>query len=267
MKNKKILNLISATVIFAALAFLFAVSAIGNSNDIYTPLEALEALELIPDMENDDKISRIDALSALLSIMGEQSNASGFKGTPCFSDTKDPIASYAHVMGIIHGDDVGFFSPNRYVNAAEMLTMCLRALGENDITNENVYDLALSNELYTYTDDDNLFFYLTAEKMGEMLWNMMLQTPKSSNISYAERLIELAIIDSDLFTEITEHVEYTFGDVTRASTGCIDRIIIETETVTDDATTEPPVSEDTTKPSPSTTTKENEDWSPIWRPK
>ncbi|MBQ8005328.1 MAG: hypothetical protein IJ303_03345, partial [Clostridia bacterium] len=95
MKNKKILNLISATVVFATLAFLFAVSAIGNSNDIYTPLEALEALELIPDMEKDDKISRIDALSALLSIMGEKNNASGFKGTSHFSDTKDPIASYA----------------------------------------------------------------------------------------------------------------------------------------------------------------------------
>lgn len=296
MKKRNLTSLLASVLTVVILGAFFAAAVVGSgATQSLSPFEAMKELKLIPELERTEKITRIDALSILLNVIGEEESANSYDGLEEFFDTHSPAASYAVQLGIIKVENGRFFFPDRYIRLDDMLEACLRALGIVNVTEENVYTLAKNEKLYTWSEDDDLHFYLTAEKLGEILWNMLFTTPNASNATYAEQLADLGIIDGDAFEDILELVNYEFGDTTKASTLGMNKdqatedttgggdtvapddttdVPDDTTATPEDTTTAPEESttpEETTTQKPVVTTKpveteNNEGWSPTLRP-
>lgn len=269
MKKSKLTAVLVSVLVFSILASAFITSALGSDeNTGVTPFDALVDLGLAESIPKNANIARIDALKSLLCVIGEIENAEKYEGNIDFCDINGdsaPYVSYASELGIIIGDGNGFFYPDKAITLEEMLIMSLRTLGYTDIDEDNVYSLAENAQLYTYTHDDSLYFYLNGGRMAEILWNLLSAEISGSESTYAQLLMEIGMIDSERYGEALASVSYVFGDTTNARTYALTEETESQPETTNPETTKPETTkpETTTKPS---NTENNDGWSPIWRP-
>ncbi len=219
MKRSKILTVLISILMVVALAAFFAGSVIGNAaNKNKTPLKALELLKLVPSISSSNTVTRMDALSYVLKITGkENANISTDSAFVDVNASDLLTVCNAKELGIIWGDGFDRFYPNRAITLEEMLIMCLRAMGYAP-TAENVYELAEAKGIYKYSSGDNLYFNLTAGKVGEILWNLLSATDEISGVSYSSLLAEKGVLDGDYYADVCEQVNYTFGETSKVIT-------------------------------------------------
>lgn len=264
MKNTKLITILISLLVFSLLTSAFVTGAVGSEdNGAITPYDAMVTLGYIDGLERNDTLTRIDALITLFRITGVENDAASYDGGAAFLDVGEGLssyASYAAEKGISVGDGYSFFSPFRPVTLQEMLILTLRALGYSDVDMDNVYDLAKEAGLYVYTDQDDLYYYLTVGRMAEILWNLLNTAPSGSDATFADLLIELEELDESLYNEMISTVTYVFGDTTNASTAA------RTDTESIKPETSKPVDTKPDEPEGTYETEENEGWSPIWKP-
>lgn len=247
MKKSKIITILISLLIFSLLASAFATGAVGSGENVTeTPYDAMVSLGYIDGLDRNDTLTRIDALIILFKLTGVESDAASYDGGAAFLDVDEEFsayASYAADKGISLGDGYSFFSPFRPITLQEMLILTLRTLGYTEVDVSNVYELAKEAKLYIYTDQDELYYYLTAGRMAEILWNLLNTAPNGSDATYAELLIDLDELNESLYNKILATISYEFGDIPSASNDVL------TEKMTQ-------------KPD----TDENYGWSDVWRP-
>lgn len=277
MKRTKLMTIVISLLLIMALGVVFVTTALGSGENNYmTPLQALENLDLVDYMQKDATVPRSYAVYALLSVIGELDTALNSEDECSFSDVDNdfaPYIGYAEELGIILGDGGGVFAPDRPITLEEMLTMCLRALGHSP-SPENVYILAESEMLYTYSAGDSLYFYLTADKLGEILWNMLSVNVGEESLTYAEMLVEIGILDATTYEEITAQVYYEFGETTNVLTGAVSGVetvepvesVEPEDTTTPDSESESVSETEPPKPPKPPQVDTDDGWSGIWSP-
>ena len=251
-KSALVASLFSILVIFGIILSL-GVNVFGKreGEDQLTALKSLSLVDV--SIDADSKVSRMNALYSLLSVMGLSEEARTYTGDCPFYDVLDNQIGYAYEKGLVIGGGFDRFMPYESMQTDDMLLMCLRAIGYSitsiTITANDIHREAENTGIYAYDDSDDLLFYMNGAQLGEILWNMLGVTMPESNVTFAENLISLGIITADDYESAVKNVQYAFGKKNRAVT---DAVTEEIETETTGRETEPP--------------KPDDPWGPIWRP-
>lgn len=252
-KLKPVLIALTAAVLAAVLfAVITAVNEKPQDEALYVSLAGLFGF----DGDENDLLTRADALHMLLCVINEDNAALDADSPSFFSDvsgTSKKEADYAFANGIAVGDGEALFFPDRGITLEEMLSMVLRVLGSAPADGAEALELADSLRIYPQCDINLMRFEITRGQCAEILWNLLNSAkPGAGSATYADALVSAGKYASSDFDEIRTSVQYDFD---AQHTVLTDKIF---ETTTADTGEKESTGKDTTD--------DESGWSPIWRP-
>ncbi len=188
------------TLVFAMMFTVYA--------DTASDAELLSELNLLSGtgagFELDKELTRAQASTFIVKIMGEQSNVlSNPETITAFSDVKGnewfvPYVSYCYTNGIVSGYPDGTFQPNKLVSEQEFLSMMLKVIGETDTAWNMIHSKAYSEGLITASTVDANF--LRGDVVSIMTNSLELEVEGTSD-TVISRLVSKGVITEDLAVE------------------------------------------------------------------
>ena len=161
-----------------------------------------------PAFELSRPLTRLEALTIVVRLMGLEKEAAAYTGENPFTDVPswgDRIAAFAYSEGITAGvnNEHTLFAPDRLVTYQEFTAFLLRVLGYSEKNNDFKYDQALNKaiEISLYGMRESPIInsglnYLRADAVIAMT-DALLTNMKGSNIKLLDKLVNDGLLNRD----------------------------------------------------------------------
>ena len=279
--NKKFSALIAA-VIAVVLGVMFAVSSFGFVKDGYgeSQISALSEIGLIENRDPESKVTRGEALVAVMIATGLDANVANYDPViyPCpFTDMSadlEPYIALAYGNKVIADQPYDLFRENDYITLSDMVHMVASAHG-HVADSSHAFSLVEDCKIYKTCEADAFVFELTYATYAEILWNLLgVESLFEEGKTFGELLLERGFMTPEAYAAANNMMEgYVFGQkhdyVTKAFSwldafGETETTEPEDTTSREEETTARPA--DTSTPVTSYDTEDNSGYSPPFKP-
>ena len=159
-----------------------------------------------PTFELSRSLTRMEALTLVIRLMGLEESALSYVGSNPFDDTPDwgsSIAAFAYNEGITAGIGDGLFAPDRMVTHHEFVTFLLRVLGYSELNGDFLFELSLDKAVNVDLFSENqrniqagTDQYLRSDTVLNMV-NALLTNTKGSNANLIDALVADNVISGE----------------------------------------------------------------------
>ncbi len=158
--------------------------------------------------ELDSTLTREQAATMLVRLLGEEENIKNENYSPRFSDVAEERWSYQYVMycyenEITRGTSDNTFSPDKQISAEEFITLVLRLLGYTECEPETAYEEAVVNGLINSEAAKQMYSkkQFTRDDMVYVAYRS-LKTKTSDGVLLARKLEEQGVLEKSLTDEL-----------------------------------------------------------------